>query len=102
MTELAKRVWNMLDKEVPLDRQMIADMAGTDERSVRRAIKELRDNGFNVASSSHAGGYWKGNDQDRRRTVSELRARAYKELETARRLEQGPDFQIRMEMGYES
>jgi transcription initiation factor IIE alpha subunit len=98
MSELAKRIWDLLDDEVKLNKDMIAALTNSDERTVRRAIKELRDNGYNVATDSHTGGYWKGNAEDRRRTVAELRARAYKELATARALEMGPSDQIAIEL----
>lgn len=61
-----------------------------DERAIRRAVTELRQNGYNIASSSDVEGYWLGSDEDKRRTVNELRSRAMKLLKTADALERGP------------
>lgn len=69
------------------------------ERAIRRAVTELRENGYNIASSSDCKGYWLGSDEDKRRTVNELRSRAKKLLATADALERGPlNDQMEMEL----
>ena len=74
----------------PQSLKVIADKVQLPERTVRRLLKELRDNGYNVASRSDKKGYWRGNEIDKRRTISELRSRARAEERTAAALERGP------------
>ena len=107
MTPLARRVWNLLTDEPQSRFDLQSKLAVwsekgiaicPSERDVRRAIAELRDLGYNVASSSDKKGYWRGTKADKERTIKELRSRASKLLQTAEALEEGPDLgQLQME-----
>ena len=90
MNTQSQELWSLLTNE-PQSKWELADKLGCGERQVRRCISELRKSGFNVAANSDGEGYWRGSDSDRRRTVKELRSRAYKLIETANALEKGPD-----------
>lgn len=97
MSDLADRLWDVLDS-TPSTREELIEELGANDRTIRRAVKELRDRGYNVATDSDTGGYWRGNEIDKRRTINELRARAYKELATAEALELGPEANAQMTM----
>lgn len=108
MTQLAERVLKLLGK-FPKSRYELQAELGVynekgiavcpSERDVRRAIAELRDLGYNIASSSDTQGYWLGNEADKERTIKELKSRAMKLLKTADALEKGPDIgQVNMEV----
>lgn len=89
MTELAKRLWDELTDQ-PQTRAQLRDALGVRDRSLRRAVVELRKRGYNVATSSITGGYWRGNEKDKRVTIAEYRSRAYELLGTANAMECGP------------
>lgn len=108
MTQLAERVLKLLGK-FPKSRYELQAELGVynkkgigvcpSERDVRRAIAELRDLGYNIASSSDTQGYWLGDEADKERTIKELKSRAMKLLKTADALEKGPDIgQVNMEV----
>ena len=101
MTELAKRLYDELGDE-PISKWDLQELLARpnknrtmmicpSERDIRRAVAELRDAGFNVASSSDKKGYWLGDEVAKERTIKELRSRATKLLKTADALEKGPD-----------
>lgn len=73
--------------EMPKSRKHLCIELGCSDRSLRMAIKELRDSGIPVCTDSETGGYWIGDEKEIDRTVKELRARAYKLILTADRLE---------------
>lgn len=108
MSPLARRVWNLLADEPQSRFDLQSKLAVwtekgiaicPSERDVRRAIAELRDLGYNVASSSDKKGYWRGTKADKERTIKELKSRAMKLLKTADALEKGPDIgQVNMEV----
>ncbi|MBQ6501208.1 MAG: helix-turn-helix domain-containing protein [Mogibacterium sp.] len=89
MSDLALRLWDILSDK-PTPRADLAEMLNVSDRMVRRAIAELRENGYNVACSSHKKGYWRGNDADRRHTIAELQSRNIKLMEVIKAMERGP------------
>ena len=100
LSPLAQAIWAELEQNHgAVTRYQLRDMLHTSDRSIRAAVKELRDHGFNVVSVSDSSskGYWIGTEEDKRRTIAELKSRAYKMLATAAALEAGPDQQIKWE-----
>lgn len=95
MSDLAEFLWDVLTDE-PKTRGELMEILGEKDRAIRRAVTELRKHGYNVASSSSVGGYWRGNEDDRKRTIREYRAKAYEELAIAYALERGEDYQMVM------
>ena len=73
----------------PKTRLQIVQETGLCDREVRRQIHELRDAGVPVCSDSHSKGYWLGNRDDVSRCSREMRARAYKLMHTARKMDTG-------------
>lgn len=90
MSELAYMLLEILKGE-PQGRGELCDKLHCGEREVRRAVKELREHGYNIASSSDKKGYWIGTEEDRQRTINELRSRARRLEQTAAALEKGVD-----------
>lgn len=90
MSELAKLLLDTLTFK-PQTRAELCDKLHCGERAVRRAVEELREYGYNIASNSETGGYWLGSEADRERTINELRSRARKLEQTAAALEKGVD-----------
>lgn len=90
MTTLSEELLITLTKE-PQSKWLLAEKLNTNERAVRRAIKELRDNGYVIVSNSTNRGYWLGTDKDRDRIVRELEARISSMSATVRALKQGRD-----------
>lgn len=98
MNGMAYRLLELLTDK-PQSKGDLQDQLHCGERDVRRAVKELRENGYNIASNSERKGYWLGDEEDRLRTIRELRSRARKLEKTAAALEKGVDLgQIRMEV----
>lgn len=62
-------------------------MIGENERTIRLAIRSLREQGYPICSLTHGKGYWMGSKEDVRATVSQLRSRAYKLLRVAKVME---------------
>lgn len=89
MSETAERLWEILTDR-PTPRYYLRDALGVSDRALRRAVTELRKNGYNVAANSSTGGYWKGDDNDKKHTIAEYRSRAYELLATASAMECGP------------
>lgn len=81
----------------PQSRYDIADICHTNERVVRKAVEELRLEGYPVCISSTGKGYWLGTPDECKRTAKELESRAYKLLRTARALRGINPDQIGME-----
>lgn len=90
LSDLAKDLRDILTTE-PQTRVELAEKLNCNDRAVRRAVHELRKNGYNIASKSDCKGYWYGNEEDKERTIKELRARAAELRQTALALEHGPD-----------
>lgn len=109
LSPLARRLYSCLTT-YPLSKWQLQEMLATyddkhkvvivpSERDVRRAIRELRELGFNIASSSDHKGYWIGDETARLRTIKEYRSRAKALLDVADKLEKGPDIgQMEMEL----
>ena len=90
LSDLAKDLRDTLTTE-PQSRSELMDMLNCSDRSLRRAVNELRKNGYNVASNSDTKGYWYGDEEDKERTIKDLRARAAELRQTALALEHVPD-----------
>jgi len=90
ISDLAKELRDTLTDE-PQSRDMLRDTLHCTDRSLRRAVSELRRHGYNIASNSETKGYWYGNEEDKERTIRDLRARAAELRQTALALEHGPD-----------
>lgn len=90
ITLLAKQLSEVLTNK-PQRRSELCDRLHCDDRSLRRAVNELRELGFNVASNSQRAGYWYGNEADKERTISEYTARGIKDLRIAEAIKRGPD-----------
>ena len=57
------------------------------ERMIRRAVTELRENGYGVCSNSTVKGYWMGTKEETAHTIAEMRSRALKLMRAADKLE---------------
>ena len=75
----------------PQSKEYLSAKLNCSEREIRKAVAELRRMGYNVCSNSGRKGYWLGDEEDKKRTVKEYRARAYALLKTAQAIELGPD-----------
>lgn len=71
----------------PMSKGYLISMVGENERTIRRAIRNLREQGYPICSLSNGKGYWMGNKEDVRATASELRSRAFKLLRVAKVME---------------
>lgn len=99
LSPLARGVYSLLGNEPITKWELKEKLAAPSERDVRDAIKELRELGFNIASSSGKKGYWLGDENARQRTIKEYRSRANSLNKTADALEKGPDIgQVEMEI----
>ena len=83
------RIYNCLSETEHKTRSRICMETCLSDRQVRRGIHELRDAGIPVCSDSHSKGYWLGNRDDVSRCSREMRARAYKLMHTARKMDTG-------------
>ena len=90
LSDLAKDLRDILTTE-PQTRAELCDELSCGDRSLRRAVNELRKHGYNIASNSDTRGYWYGDENDKERTIKDLRARAAELRQTAIALENGPD-----------
>lgn len=85
----------------PQSKEELSAQMNASERSVRKAVEELRSEGVPVVSSSHLKGYWLGTKEEAMRTAREYKSRAMRMLRTARALELGEDIgQVNMEEIY--
>lgn len=91
MSELAERLLEVLSDK-PQGAGDIMSLIGVDTKSdLRGLIHELRLNGYPVCSKTHdGGGYWLGNDEDKARTLADLKSRRAKISEIITALENGP------------
>lgn len=90
LSDLAKDLRDILTTE-PQTRADLCDALSCGDRALRRAVNELRKHGYNIASNSDTRGYWYGDENDKERTIKDLRARAAELRQTAIALENGPD-----------
>lgn len=73
----------------PKTRQQLAQECGISDRSLRREIKRLRDNGYPICTNSQTGGYWIGNNKESAILARELWSRAIELMTTARAISSG-------------
>ncbi len=90
MSALAEELLKELTTS-PQPRRYLSWVLQCTDNELRAAVRELRDNGYNVASNSHTNGYWLGNAEDTERTIRELRAKAFTLIKRANALEAGLD-----------
>lgn len=90
MTSLANELLAVLTDK-PQSRAVLAEKLNCRDRSLRRAVAELRENGFNIASNSDTKGYWIGTEKDKERVIKSLKSRGFKLLREAYDLERGVD-----------
>lgn len=87
MTSVESQVWNKLSHE-PISRNALRLRTGYSDRQIRKAVQNLRNNGYPVISNSDKNGYWIARSEDEvYMLVHELRSRASEMLKTARSLE---------------
>lgn len=67
----------------PQSRFDIARRLDIDEREFRRIVHRLRAAGYPICTDSSGKGYWLGTDAECRKTIIQLRGRAYDLLRTA-------------------
>lgn len=90
MTTLSEELLEVLTNE-PQSKWTLAQMLNTNERAIRRSVKELRNNGYLVISHSINRGYYLGTEKDKEGMIRELNSRIASLSETVRALEQGKD-----------
>ena len=87
MTTAEAQVWNRLSHK-PTTKKELHSMTGYNDREIRAAVKNLRDNGYPVMSSSKKSGYWIARNEDEiHMLIAELKSRASEMMNTARSLE---------------
>ena len=87
MTTIESQVWNRLSHK-PISRNALRLRTGYSDRQIRKAVQNLRNNGYPVISNSDKNGYWIARSEDEiYMLVNELRSRASEMLKTARSLE---------------
>ena len=90
MTILSEQLLEMLTDK-PQSKWLLAQMLNTNERTVRRAVKELRDNGYVIVAHSINEGYSLGTEKDRDGMIREYEARIASMSATVKALKQGRD-----------
>lgn len=90
MTDLSKELLAELTSE-PQSKWLLAEKLNADERSIRRAVKELRDNGYIVVSHSLNRGYKLGSEKDREGMIREYESRIASMSATVKALKEGRD-----------
>jgi DeoR/GlpR family transcriptional regulator of sugar metabolism len=70
---------------------LLAEKLNTNERTIRRCIKELRDNGYIIVSHSLNSGYRLGSEKDRDGMIREYESRIASMSATVKALKQGKD-----------
>lgn len=73
----------------PQSRELLCIKLQVSDRKLRKAVEDLRREGYPICSSSHRTGYWMGDTADRKVLVREYRARGAKMFELANKLEAG-------------
>lgn len=82
------------------DREELSRRMSLHDREVRELIKELREEGYPICSSSACSGYWIGTPKEAERTIAEYRARGNKCFKTAMMMERLMQEQGQMEVKY--
>lgn len=90
ITLLAKQLSEIL-KSDPQTREELCAQLNCDDRSLRRAAAELRNVGFNIASSSHSKGYWLGTKEEMEALANEYDERGWMCYQVAWNIRRGPD-----------
>lgn len=90
MRKTADRLLELISSK-PKNKYLLAEMLNCSERDIREAVHELRNRGINIVSNSQNKGYWLGTEEDKEKTIRELRSRANSLLKTACALEKGED-----------
>ena len=90
MTTLSQELLKVLDYE-PQTKDELKDKLHISEREVRRCIKELRDAGYAIASSSRCKGYWLASKTEKEYLIREYLSRIAAEQRTVEALRKGPD-----------
>lgn len=93
---IEERILSILGSK-PKSKGYLVGMIGENERTIRLAIRSLREQGYPICSLTHGKGYWMGSKEDVRATVSQLRSRAFKLLRVAKVMEGIDPNQITME-----
>lgn len=86
MKETKERILKLLRKYRKLSRQELSNMVGLDDRFIRQAIGELRDEGHMIGITA-SGGYSINNKTDFRRAIAIYKARASKEFTRVKNME---------------
>ena len=73
----------------PQSRELLCIKLHVSDRKLRKAVEDLRREGYPICSSSHRRGYWMGDATDRKVLVREYRARGAKMFDLANKLEAG-------------
>lgn len=90
MTLLSQELLRALTNE-PQSKEALKDRLHISEREVRRCVKELRDAGYAIASSSRCKGYWLANKIEKEYLIREYLSRIAAEQRTVEALREGPD-----------
>lgn len=97
MTALSEELLQVLTNE-PQSKWLLAEKLNTNERTIRRCIKELRDNGYIIVSHSLNSGYRLGSEKDRDGMIREYESRIASMAATVKALKEGKDLgQMEME-----
>lgn len=91
MTTLSEELLQVLTNESQ-SKWLLAEKLNTNERTIRRCIKELRDNGYIIVSHSLNSGYRLGSEKDRDGMIREYESRIASMSATVKALKQGKDF----------
>ena len=87
LSDKVLRCIKLYNADTRATRSIISSYTGASDRQVRMAIEELRSNGEPIISDSGKSGYYYS-PEDVKVIQAELRARAYKLLNTAAAMEQ--------------
>ena len=93
------RIYRILEaSEEPVTRTQLMRMTGMGDREIRRKIRELRNAGANIMSSSSTAGYWLSDSEyDRLRFDAEMKSRARAAYIAAANVRKNNPEQITME-----
>lgn len=83
---LEERLLSRLTREAQ-SRERLCRVLNISDRDLRRTVRELRNQGYPVLSSSTKKGYWIGSRIECQELAMEYKSRARDMLKTARRLE---------------
>jgi len=87
MDEIRESVLEALKKSPNgISREQLSLIVGTDDRTVRRAIEELRRSHYPIGNGAKSG-YTYGANEGLRKTIADMRSKALNQLNTAAALE---------------